>query len=147
LDAGERERALSLMEMGRHAMLMFTSCGWFFDDLSGIETVQCMQYAARVAELMEGIGGHAIEPPFVDRIAEARSNIADEGDGRRVWSRRVVPARIDPEKVCAHVAVNALVDPNSATLRVAARPGEAGAFPDRGKSIDVYGYHVEFVDR
>ncbi len=44
-------RALSLMEMARHAMLMYTSCGWFFDELSGIETVQCMQYAARVAEL------------------------------------------------------------------------------------------------
>ena len=46
-------RALSLMEMARHAMLMYTSCGWFFDELSGIETVQCMQYAARVAELLE----------------------------------------------------------------------------------------------
>jgi alpha-amylase/alpha-mannosidase (GH57 family) len=57
LDDTDRTRALSLMEMARHAMLMYTSCGWFFDDLAGIETVQCMRYAARVAELIEELGG------------------------------------------------------------------------------------------
>jgi hypothetical protein len=129
LDTNERERALSLMEMGRNAMLMYTSCGWFFDDLSGIETVQCMQYAARVAELMAQIGGNPVEPELIDRIAEARSNIPDEGDGRRVWNARVRPARIDPQKVCAHVAVHALVE------------------PDPVKSVEVYGYNVDFIDR
>src|SRR5690606_34763502 len=81
----ERVRALSLMEMARHAMLMYTSCGWFFDDLSGIETVQCMQYAARVAELIHAVRGISVEPELVDRLSVARSNLPDEGDGRRVW--------------------------------------------------------------
>lgn len=125
----ERVRALSLMELARHAMLMFTSCGWFFDELSGIETVQCLQYAARVTELVAEIDGTPIEAAFVDRLAAARSNIADEGDGRRVWERRVLPARVDPEKVAAHVAVQTLVEPNSET------------------SFDVYGHHVDFLDR
>ncbi len=129
LDPAERVRALSLMEMSRHAMLMYTSCGWFFDDLSGIETVQCMQYAARVAELVEEIGGGAVEAELVDRLALAHSNLASEGDGRKVWAQRVRPARIDPAKVCAHVAVHTLVE------------------HDAGKSVDVYGYHVDFVDR
>jgi hypothetical protein len=129
LDPGERVRALSLMEMARHAMLMYTSCGWFFDELSGIETVQCMQYAARVAELIEDIGGAPVEAELVNRFALARSNIPDEGDGRKVWAQRVRPARIDPEKVCGHVAVHTLVE------------------PDAAKSIDVYGYHVDFIDR
>lgn len=129
LDPGERVRALSLMEMARHTMLMYTSCGWFFDELSGIETVQCMQYAARVAELIEDIGGAPVEAELVDRLALARSNLADEGDGRKVWAQRVRPARIDPEKVCGHVAVHTLVE------------------PDAVKSIDVYGYHVGFIDR
>ncbi|MBL0220908.1 MAG: DUF3536 domain-containing protein [Myxococcales bacterium] len=129
LDAAERVRALSLMEMTRHAMLMYTSCGWFFDDLSGIETVQCMQYAARVAELIEEIGGGAVEAELVDRLALARSNLASEGDGRKVWAQRVRPARVDPEKVCAHVAVHTLVE------------------HDAEKSVDVYGYHVDFIDR
>jgi hypothetical protein len=129
LDAGERVRALSLMEMARHAMLMYTSCGWFFDELSGIETVQCMQYAARVAELIEDVGGDLVEPELVNRLALARSNMPDEGDGRKVWAQRVLPGRIDPEKVCAHVAVHTLVE------------------PDAAKSVDVYGYHVDFIDR
>lgn len=129
LDAGERVRALSLMEMTRHAMLMYTSCGWFFDELSGIETVQCMQYAARVAELIEEVGGDPVEPELVNRLAVAQSNLPEEGDGRRVWAQRVRPARIDPEKVCAHVAVHTLVE------------------PDAAKSVDVYGYHVDFLDR
>ncbi len=129
LDPSERVRALSLMEMARHAMLMYTSCGWFFDDLSGIETVQCMQYAARVAELIEDVGGEPVEPGFVERLSAARSNLEDEGDGRRVWAQRVLPAKIDPEKVGAHVAVLTLVEPAAA------------------KSFDVYGYHVDFIDR
>ncbi len=129
LDPSERVRALSLMEMTRHAMLMYTSCGWFFDELSGIETVQCMQYAARVADLIEEIGGDPVEAELVNRLALARSNIPGEGDGRKVWAQRVRPARIDPEKVCAHVAVHTLVE------------------PDAVKSIDVYGYHVDFIDR
>jgi hypothetical protein len=109
LTADERVRAFSLMEMARHAMLMFTSCGWFFDELSGIETVQCMQYAARVAELVENVGGDVVEPELVNRLSAAVSNLADEGDGRRVWLQRVRPARIDPVKVAAHVAVQTLV--------------------------------------
>jgi hypothetical protein len=129
LDPAERMRALSLMEMARHAMLMYTSCGWFFDDLSGIETVQCMQYAARAAELLEEVGGAPVEPALVERLALARSNLAEEGDGAHVWARRVRPARVGPEAVCAHVAVHTLVEP-------AAPP-----------SADVFGYRVDFVDR
>jgi hypothetical protein len=129
LDPDERVRALSLMEMARHAMLMYTSCGWFFDDLSGIETVQCMQYAARVAELLDDVGGAPVEPELIDRLSAASSNLAQEGDGRAVFSRRVHPARVDPAKVCAHVAVRALVE------------------PDGEHSVDVYGHHVDFLDR
>ena len=129
LAADERVRALSLMEMARHAMLMYTSCGWFFDDLSGIETVQCMQYAARVAELVQDVGGHPVEFELIDRLSAAVSNLADEGDGRRVWSERVRPARIDPSKVCAHVAVHTLVEPD----------------PDH--DVAVHAYQVELVDR
>ena len=129
LDAAERVRALQLMEMTRHAMLMYTSCGWFFDDLAGIETVQCLQYAARTAELLEAAGGPRLEPALVDRLSTASSNVAQEGDGRRVWARRVEPARIDPVKICAHVAVQTLVE------------------PEAGTGGDVYGYRVEFTDR
>ena len=128
LDPGERVRALSVMEAARHMMLAYTSCGWFFDDLSGIETVQCMQYAARVAELIAAVGAPPVEAELVDRLAAARSNVADEGDGRRVWAQRVAPARIDPEKIGAHVAVHALVEPDDTNLGVT-------------------GYHVDVLDK
>lgn len=137
LDAAERVRALSLMEMARHAMLMYTSCGWFFDDLSGIETVQCMQYAARAAELLEEVGGAPVESPLVERLALARSNLAEEGDGAQVWAARVRPGRVDPERVCAHVAVQALVETDAALPPAGQSPHSAA----------VFGYHVEFLDR
>jgi len=105
----DRVRALQLMELGRHAMAMFTSCGWFFDDLGGLETVQILQYAARVCELAEAVGGAPIEPDFVERLATARSNLEANGDGRAIWQRSVVPARVDLAKVVAnHAAVVAV---------------------------------------
>src|SRR6202167_4455256 len=55
LSDAERVRATELMEMQRHTQLMYTSCGWFFDDISGIETVQIIAYAARVLQLAEEI--------------------------------------------------------------------------------------------
>jgi alpha-amylase/alpha-mannosidase (GH57 family) len=128
-------RILELMELARHAMLMYTSCGWFFDDLAGIETVQILQYAARAIELAERVSGQAIEAAFVDRLAQAESNVADEGDGRRIWARRVVPGRVDLTGVVAHHAVSLLVD------RAAATPGE-----DAGAGERVYCYRVEPVD-
>src|SRR6202789_2015691 len=57
LSAEERNRALKLMEMQRHAQLMYTSCGWFFDDISGIETVQVIAYAARALQLAQNLFG------------------------------------------------------------------------------------------
>ncbi|MGE5182906.1 MAG: DUF3536 domain-containing protein [Acidobacteriota bacterium] len=142
LSADERVRALSVMEMARHAMLMYTSCGWFFDDLSGIETVQCMQYAARAAELLATVGGEPVEGELVERLGAAHSNLDSEGDGRRVWERRVRPARIDPEKVCAHVAVHALVDSRSS-----ASAGSLHSGHDSTHAIDVHGFRVELVER
>jgi uncharacterized protein DUF3536/glycosyl hydrolase family 57 len=136
LAPADRVRALSLMEMARHAQLMYTSCGWFFDELSGIETVQCMQYSLRCAELCAEVGGERVEEGLVERLAAAQSNIPDEGDGRAVWARRVQPARVDPAKVGAHVAVHTLVDPSD----------RRWSYREH-RPFDVYGYHVNFIDR
>jgi len=106
----DTQRVLEIMELARHGQLMYTSCGWFFDELSGIETVQCLQYAARAIELAERVGAQPLEADFVARLAEGRSNLASEGDGRRVWQRRVLPAKVDLTKVVAHHAVSLLVD-------------------------------------
>lgn len=99
---------LKLLELQRHAMLMYTSCGWFFDELSGIETVQVIAYAARAVQLAKELFGGAVEPRFVQLLAKAKSNIPEHKDGRYIYNTWVKPARIDLTRVCAHYAVDLL---------------------------------------
>jgi len=74
-------RVLDLLEMQRSALLMFTSCGWFFSDLAGIETIQVLRYAARVIDLMNRLGLDAPQKEFLELLAEAKSNRPDKGNG------------------------------------------------------------------
>jgi alpha-amylase/alpha-mannosidase (GH57 family) len=110
LTESEIERGLKLLEVQRHLLLMYTSCGWFFDDLSGIETVQVIQYAARAMQLARGLFGEDLEPAFLDRLATAHSNIPEQGDGRSIYERYIRPAMVDLEKVGAHYAVSSLFE-------------------------------------
>ena len=101
--------ALTLLESQRHALLMYTSCGWFFNDLAGLETVQIMRYAARCLDLLAELGE---EPPLdavLAVLAEAHSNDPDEGDGRQVWARHVDTSRVDAGRVVAHAALTELL--------------------------------------
>ncbi len=79
LASKERERAFKLLEMEKNAMLIYTSCGWFFDDISGIETVQVMRYAAKAMELAEELGGIRLEPEYVRMLKAAPSNLHVNG--------------------------------------------------------------------
>jgi alpha-amylase/alpha-mannosidase (GH57 family) len=107
---GGNVTALQLLEMQRNAMLMYTSCGWFFNDISGIETVQVLRYAGRVVQLAENVSGSSLEPEFLDRIASARSNLPKHGDARQIYEREVKPMRVDLRRVAAHYAVASLFD-------------------------------------
>jgi alpha-amylase/alpha-mannosidase (GH57 family) len=109
-NADSRRQGLRLMEMQRQAMLMYTSCGWFFDDLSNIETVQVLQYAGRAIELAEVAFRENFESAFLETLGQARSNIAEMGDGRRIWERFVTKARVDLPAVTAHHAVSLIQD-------------------------------------
>jgi len=111
LGEAERVRALELMEMQRHAQLMYTSCGWFFDDISGIETVQVIAYAARVLQLAQELFGEqaaALEPNFLARLAEARSNVAAAGDGARIYKEQVQTMQLGLEQVAAHYGISSV---------------------------------------
>src|SRR6185437_7097124 len=110
LSHGERVTALELLELQRHAMLMYTSCGWFFDEISGIETVQVLQYAGRVIQLAEQTSREHLEPEFLSILARAHSNIPEYGNGAEVYERFVKPAVIDLRKVAAHFAISAMFD-------------------------------------
>ena len=111
LSEAERVRALELMEMQRHTQLMYTSCGWFFDDIAGIETVQVIAYAARVLQLAHDLfGGQAesLEPNFLARMAEAKSNDAAAGDGAKIYKNCVATMELGLEQVAAHYAISSV---------------------------------------
>jgi len=108
LSAEERIRALRLLEMQRHAMLMYTSCGWFFDELSGIETVQVIFYAGRAIQIAQRLFGDHLEEQFLERLAEAKSNLPENGDARQIYERWVKPAAVNLLKVGAHYAISLL---------------------------------------
>jgi alpha-amylase/alpha-mannosidase (GH57 family) len=101
---------LELLEMQRNSMLMFTSCGWFFSDLSGIETVQVLHYAGRVLQLAERLDRKQLEPEFLTRLEPAHSNVLGRGTARQIYERDVLPARLDLSRVAAHYAVLSLFD-------------------------------------
>jgi alpha-amylase/alpha-mannosidase (GH57 family) len=109
LTTEERVRAMQLMELERNAMLMYTSCGWFFDDISGIETVQIVTYAARVLELAAALFPETrgvLEKGFTDRLAEAKSNEPQWRDGRYIYDEAIRPMLVDLEQVVAHYAIS-----------------------------------------
>ena len=110
LDPAEKSDVLKLLEIQRHAMLMYTSCGWFFDELSGIETVQVIEYAGRALQLAQDIFGDGLEEPFLERLAQAQSNIPEHGDGRHIFQKFVKPATVDLLKVGAHYALSSLFE-------------------------------------
>lgn len=99
-----RTTALKLLELQRHALMMFTSCGWFFDDVSGVECVQILQRAARAVDLAESMGERALAP-FLERLSRASSNVRSFGDASEVYRRLVAPTRATLERVAAHAAV------------------------------------------
>jgi hypothetical protein len=151
LDKAEITTVLKLMELQRHAMLMYTSCGWFFDEISGIEPVQVIQYAGRAIQLADEIFtsdsdarfAELLEPPFVTTRAaaaskslegrfiamleRARSNIPEMGNGRQIYERFVRPAKVDLKQVAAHYAVRSL-------------------FQQYPEQATVYGFDAELVD-
>jgi alpha-amylase/alpha-mannosidase (GH57 family) len=113
--AEDRIRALSLMEMQRHTQLMYTSCGWFFDDISGIETIQIIAYAARVIQLAEelflpeaGDDLPALERAFLNKLAMAKSNVPAAGDGARIYTQQCLLMELSLEQVAAHYAISSV---------------------------------------
>ena len=101
----DRSRCLKLLEIQRHAMLMYTSCGWFFDELSGIETTQILQYAARCLQLVKELTEVDLEPEFRTRLKSAPSNVPELKDGTQVYDIFVRPKIVNIFRVGVHYAL------------------------------------------
>ncbi|MBI4550449.1 MAG: DUF3536 domain-containing protein, partial [Candidatus Omnitrophica bacterium] len=100
-----------LLEMQRHVQLMHTSCGWFFSEISGIEAVQNLRYAARVLQLAREVDGPDFEKDFLMRLNQAPSNLAEIANGRNVYTRIVLPSVVTSNRVLAHSAMDLLFKP------------------------------------
>ena len=118
LNDAEKVTTRKLLELQRHAMLMYTSCGWFFDEISGIESVQVIQYAARALQLAQEIFNKDLEPGFLEIFQHARSNIPANGDGRKIFKRFVKPAMIDWPKTTAHYAISSIFQQYNSHTRI-----------------------------
>ena len=108
LDEEQRIHAMELMEIQRQAMLMYTSCGWFFSEISGIETVQIMKYAARVMQLAKSFLKKDLEQKFLEILSEAKSNLPEFGTGKDVYERFVKPSIVTPKQIVSLWAISSL---------------------------------------
>lgn len=112
LSDAEVIQALKLLEMQRHALLMYTSCAWFFAEISRIETVQMLAYAARAIQLAREVAGLELEPGFLERLAAAPSNLPQfTENGRDVYLKLVRPKVATLRTVIANYAISALIEP------------------------------------
>jgi alpha-amylase/alpha-mannosidase (GH57 family) len=108
LQASEQVDALRLLEMQRHSLLMFTSCGWFFEELSRPEGTQILRYAARAMELAAEVAGVQLEKGFLQLLEKAPTNIDIFRTGAEVYRQLVLPSQISFKQVAAHYAITSL---------------------------------------
>ena len=114
----QRTHAIRLLEMQRNSMLMYTSCGWFFNDVSGIETIQILQYADRAIQLAERESDLDLHTKFLTILRDGKSNITSQGTIEDIYLNYVSPKRMTLSKVGMHYAVHVLFSENPNALQV-----------------------------
>ena len=108
LTPAEQVDTLRLLEMQRHALLMYTSCGWFFEELSRPEGTQILRYAARAMELAGDVAGVQLDKEFLSRLTLAPSNVDFFKHGGEVYRQLVVTASVSFQQVAAQYAITSL---------------------------------------
>jgi alpha-amylase/alpha-mannosidase (GH57 family) len=106
----EKVHLFRLLELQRNAILMFSSCGWFFDEISGLENAQILQYACRAIHYAKQVSDADLETEFVFRLSQAPSNLPEYGDGGGVYEKNVRPAFVDLTRVGMHYAASSLFE-------------------------------------
>ncbi len=124
----QRIRIWKWLELQRSTQFMYTSCGWFFDEISGIETLQVLSFAARAMQLARELGAGDREPVFLKTLEDAPSNRPFFKDGAQVYRQKIRPAVLDLHRVAVHHAV-------------------ASVFLDRNERMDKTGYVLRCRDR
>ncbi|PKL58078.1 MAG: glycoside hydrolase, partial [Methanomicrobiales archaeon HGW-Methanomicrobiales-5] len=118
LSEKEKVEVLKLLEIQRNGMLMYTSCGWFFDDISGIESVQVLRYACRAMQLLREVAGIDPEPDFIYILKKAPSNVPEYKDGEQVYRNFVQTSVVDLSRVGFHYALTSLIEKSPDKIRI-----------------------------
>ncbi|MDF9797215.1 alpha-amylase/alpha-mannosidase (GH57 family) [Catalinimonas alkaloidigena] len=128
----EQIKFFKLLEIQYHCMLMYTSCGWFFDEVTGIETLQDILYAARAIQLAQDLGEKNYEKEFIRLLKKCPSNIPEYGNAAAAYEKFVKPSIVDMHRVGAHFAISSLFF----------------EYPEKSKvySFDVDSEHYEFYE-
>jgi alpha-amylase/alpha-mannosidase (GH57 family) len=118
LSREKKTTLLKFLEMQRNAMLMYTSCGWFFDEISGMETTQIMRYSARAIQLAEELSGASLERDYLQILQKAPSNIPEFENGAKTYERFVKPGMLDLLRVGGHYAISSLFEEYPENTRI-----------------------------
>ncbi len=118
IDESAKIRGLKLLEMQRHALQMFTSCGWFFADLGGLETGIILRHAARAIQLAKELTGRDLEDQFLRSLSEAKSNLDEKGNGSQIFHRFVRPGSVLLEQVVNHFAITSFLEGGERQRRI-----------------------------
>ena len=118
LSKEDKVQALKLLEMQRNGMLMYTSCGWFFEDIDGIESVQIMRYACRAMQLVREVTGVDPEPEFIHILEKTPANVPEQGNGAQVYKNYVQTAVVELSRVGFHYALSSLIAGSPETIRI-----------------------------
>ena len=127
LDAAAQVETRRLLEMERNRLLMYTSCGWFFDEVSALEPTQTLKYAAMTLQYLRDLGGEDLEGEFVRRLEAAPTNVPLFVNGGEVYRALIKPAVVDLRRVVAHYAISGLFEDY---------PDEAPIYAWRVKRLD-----------
>ncbi|MGD1909718.1 MAG: DUF3536 domain-containing protein [Rivularia sp. (in: cyanobacteria)] len=146
LQASEQVDALRLLEMQRHSLLMFTSCGWFFEEISRPEGTQILRYAARAMELAAEVAGVQLEKGFLERLDRAPSNIDSFRTGAEVYRQLVLPSQISFKQVAAHYAITSLFNGHQPVEKLSRFADKNSSQDSRFYEKRVYCYSANELD-
>ena len=109
LNDEEQSLALRLLEAQKYSLFTYTSCAWFFNDVSGLEPVQNMRYAARALQLMDGLIAQDVEASMLEAFSRAISNMPQYGTGKTMYLNYVKPDVYTPERAVNQLLLTTLV--------------------------------------
>ena len=157
----ERTAALQLLEAQKYALFSYTSCAWFFDDISGLEPIQNMRYAARALQLIEGLHtpmaqaapretlltAEQIENLMLAEFKKARSNMPEYGTGKDLYLKFVKPEVYTPERAANQFLLENCINHRHFRERTEAdNPALQSLAWNEQRSIHIYTLHaLEFI--